>query len=90
VGAKLRRKVPWPLSLIEDIIAWPLSRSTEVGARTLVHAALWGTKGEVNGKFLNNSRVEEESDFSLSEEGRELETRVWVRELSFFWLHDLG
>jgi hypothetical protein len=80
----------FPLSIIEGIMSWPLSRSTEVGARTLVHAALWGARDEVNGKFFNNSRVVEESDFSLSGEGREIETRIWVRELLLFWPVGLG
>jgi hypothetical protein len=80
----------FPLSIIEGIISWTFSRSAEVGARTLVHAALWGTKEEVNGKFFNNSHVAEESDFSISEEGRELEARVWVREGLLFWLDGFG
>jgi hypothetical protein len=77
---KLHRNAPWLVSIIEGLFALPFARTTEVGARTLVHAALWGTKDDVNGKFLNNSRVEEESDFALSKEGRELEAKIWVRD----------
>jgi len=74
----LRREAPWPFKIIEDAIAWIFARTTEVGSRTLVHAALWGSKDDVNGKFLSNSRVEEECDYAFSKEGKEVEARIWA------------
>jgi retinol dehydrogenase-12 len=44
----------------------------------LTYAALGGTREEVHGKYLNKCQVEEESDYSISEEGRTLEAKVWV------------
>lgn len=70
-----------------------LARTTEQGSRTLVHAGLGGdlkrklpgTDGgvddrgeEVHGRYLANCEVNEESDFSLSEEGRQAEKKIWV------------
>ena len=54
------------------------ARTAEYGSRTLTHAALWGTKEDVNGKYFNKCQVEEESDYSISKEGRVVEERVWV------------
>ncbi|KZT34062.1 short-chain dehydrogenase [Sistotremastrum suecicum HHB10207 ss-3] len=54
-----------------------LGRSTEAGSRTLVHAALAGHQESMQGRYLNNCRVGEESDFVLSSEGRTVQERVW-------------
>jgi hypothetical protein len=43
---------------------------------------LWGNKEDVNGKYLNTCKVEEESDFVISKKGREIEERLWVRKPS--------
>ena len=59
-----------------------LARSTEMGSRTLIHAALGGTQKEVQGKYLSTCQVGEESDYALSPEGMEVQERLWVR------LHD--
>ena len=56
-----------------------LARPTEMGSRCLIHAALGDTTGKVHGKYLNNCRVEEESDYALSEEGMNVQERIWVR-----------
>lgn len=55
-----------------------VARTPEMGSRALVHAALSGTKEEVHGKYLNVCRVEEESDFVLSLEGKRAQDRLWV------------
>jgi len=73
----LRRNIPFPFSVIFDLYIFLIARTAEYGARTLTHAALWGTKEEVNGKFLNKCQIEEESDFAVSREGRAVEERVW-------------
>ena len=53
-----------------------------MGSRTLVHAALkdldlMGSK-RIDGRYLSTCQVVEESDFVISEEGRESEMRLWV------------
>jgi len=73
----LRRNVPFPLSAIFELFILLIARTAEYGSRTLTHAALWGTKEELHGKYLNKCFVEEESDYSISKEGREVEERVW-------------
>jgi retinol dehydrogenase-12 len=57
-----------------------MSRTTEMGSRTLVWAALGGKDAgaEVHGRYTTSCRVEEESDFVLSKEGAEIEERLWV------------
>jgi hypothetical protein len=55
-----------------------LSRSTEMGARCLTHGMFIATDEDVHGKYLNNCRAEEESDFVISEDGARVQERVWV------------
>ncbi|KAJ7212141.1 short-chain dehydrogenase [Mycena pura] len=57
-----------------------LSRSTEMGARCIIHGMLIAKDEDVEGKYLNNCRVEEESDFVISENGAKIQQRAW-REL---------
>lgn len=66
------------MKFFDYILSLVLARSTEVGARTLVHASLWGTKEEVNGRFLRSCELKAESDFVLSEEGKKVEGNLWV------------
>jgi len=73
----LRRNVAFPLSFISSIMDVLVGRTGEYGSRTLTHAALSGTNEEVNGKYLNKCQVEEESDYSLSREGKQAEERIW-------------
>jgi hypothetical protein len=54
-----------------------IARSPEMGSRTLIHAAV--SEDDLNGKYLANCRVERASEFSLSEEGLEVQKRLWVR-----------
>lgn len=54
-----------------------LARTTEVGSRTLVHAALAGDQETMQGKYLNKCNVEEVSDYVISEEGRVVQDRLW-------------
>lgn len=57
-----------------------LSRPTEMGSRCLVHGTIIAKTDEVHGKYLNNCRVEEESDFVISDDGAQIQERVWVSE----------
>lgn len=60
-----------------------LARSTEKGSRTIVNAALSGSKSDIHGKYLNKCQVEEESDYVFGKEGVVVETRLWVSDESF-------
>ncbi|KAG0694077.1 short-chain dehydrogenase [Suillus ampliporus] len=54
-----------------------LARTTEVGSRTLVHAAIEPGERERHGHYLSCCKVAEESDYALSAEGREVSKRLW-------------
>ncbi|EJU05780.1 NADP-binding protein [Dacryopinax primogenitus] len=58
---------------------WKLvnGRSTEVGSRTLLHAALSKDMQGLTGKFTNACAVAEESDLVISPEGKVIQDRVW-------------
>ncbi len=66
--------VSFTITLILNLIA----RTTEVGSKTLVNAALERANQDVHGKYLNKCHVEEESDLVISEEGKVLQDRLWV------------
>lgn len=68
--------------LANKLLKLLLARTVEVGSRTLVHAALAGDQSEMQGRYLNRCRVEEESDFALSEEGGKVEEKIWVGHVS--------
>jgi len=53
------------------------ARTTQVGSRNLIHACLAGTQEEMQGKYINVCKVEEESDFVLSKEGGRVAERLW-------------
>lgn len=60
-----------------------VARATEMGSRTLVHAAIEPNERERHGRYLSSCEVAEESDYTLSAEGREVSKRLWVRTCSF-------
>ena len=60
-----------------------VARTPEMGARAIVHAALYGTKGEVHGRFFATCRVDEESGFVISKDGKVVQDRLWVSSLLF-------
>jgi retinol dehydrogenase-12 len=60
-----------------------LARSTEVGSRTLVWAALAGLDDptfneSLRGAYTENCKIGEPSDFLFSKEGKLVEQRIWV------------
>jgi retinol dehydrogenase 12 len=55
-----------------------IARTPEMGSRALIYALFAGTKKEVHGKFLSSCRIEEESDFVISLEGKRVQDRLWV------------
>ncbi|KAH0385834.1 hypothetical protein KCU89_g17148, partial [Aureobasidium melanogenum] len=53
-----------------------LARTTEVGSRTLVAAAL--ASHDTHGQYMSDCMVEEPSKFVRSEEGKITQERVWA------------
>jgi len=82
--------------VINFVLELLFARTTEVGSRQLVWAALAGKKGheeELRGAYVANTRIEEASDWVLSEEGKRVQDLLWVRTyFAFFFLSraDIG
>lgn len=55
-----------------------LARTTEMGSRTLVHPAVGPGERVRHGRYVSCCEVAEESDYVLSEEGKEVSGRLWV------------
>ena len=81
-ATSLGRDVRFPRTLNVAIQRILIGRTAEMGSRTLVHAALTDldVKGSrrVDGRYFDTCCLREESDYVLSEQGREDEMRVWV------------
>ncbi|OCT49986.1 hypothetical protein CLCR_07385 [Cladophialophora carrionii] len=69
--SELARHLGFAMVIIKAVLA----RSTEVGSRTLVHAASAGP--ESHGQYLSDCRIALPSDFVLSAEGALAQERVW-------------
>ena len=78
--SELQRDAPLPLRIFSFFFMHLFARTTEVGARTLVHA---GTEAgsETYGKYLTNCGVRACANLVEGPEGKGLEDRVW-QELS--------
>ncbi|TKA49472.1 hypothetical protein B0A54_00138 [Friedmanniomyces endolithicus] len=72
--SELQRDVPSYLRPLVNTFML-LARTTEVGARTLVHAALAGP--ETHGKYLSDNRVRGCANLVEGPEGAEVQRRVW-------------
>ena len=61
---------------MRDELAFP----TEVGSRQLVYAAVGSLDDEekLRGKYIHFSKVVEESDFVISDDGKIVQDKVWV------------
>jgi hypothetical protein len=69
--SELSRESGWGLYILKLLLA----RTSEAGSRTLVHA---GSSGEEShGKYLCDCKVTEPSTFVRSQEGSEVQERVW-------------
>ena len=57
-----------------------LARSTEQGSRQLIWACIGGKDNidELRGAYISSMRVQEPSDFVVSEEGKLAQTKLWV------------
>lgn len=60
---------------MEIALAW----TTEQGSRQLVWAAVGGIADQVRGGYVSISAIQEPSDFVISEEGKKVQERAWVR-----------
>ncbi|KAG1827359.1 uncharacterized protein BJ212DRAFT_1311752 [Suillus subaureus] len=58
-----------------------VARTTEMGSRTLIHAAIEPGERERHGHYLSSCEVTEVSDYTLSAEGREVSKRLWYETL---------
>lgn len=54
-----------------------LARTTEMGSRAIVHAAIEPNERERHGHYLSSCKVTEVSDYVLSAEGGEFSKRLW-------------
>ncbi|KAG2135449.1 short-chain dehydrogenase [Suillus clintonianus] len=75
--SRLTRDVDPFSKFFMNILQGLLARTTEMGSRTLVHAAIEPGERERHGRYLSSCEVTEESDYALSAEGREVSKRLW-------------
>ena len=71
--SELARDAGWGIYIMKLLLA----RSSEVGARTLVHAGLAGP--ESHGQYLSDCKVANPSPFVLSSEGTAAQKKVWTQ-----------
>ena len=76
-------------------LAWPietlLARTTEQGSRQLIWACIGGKDSidQLRGAYISSMRVQESSDFVVSEEGKRAQTKLWVNiHLSYYRITD--
>jgi NAD(P)-dependent dehydrogenase (short-subunit alcohol dehydrogenase family) len=75
--SQLNREYP---GLLISIVRFVVNaRSTEVGSRTLVHAATAGE--ESHGQYLHDCKITDPAPLVLSQKGKEVQSRIW-KELS--------
>lgn len=74
--SKISRNLPFPGKLGVAAFLALIGRTTEVGSRTLVSAASGGP--ETHGKYLDSCQVSEPSAFVRSQEGVEVQSRVYA------------
>ncbi|OIW29654.1 short-chain dehydrogenase/reductase-like protein [Coniochaeta ligniaria NRRL 30616] len=74
--SQIFRNLPFPGKLGISAVLAVIGRTTEVGSRTLVSAAAAGR--ETHGKYLDSCVVTEPSAFVRSEEGMEVQSRVYA------------
>ncbi|KAL4073183.1 hypothetical protein V8B97DRAFT_1869162 [Scleroderma yunnanense] len=56
----------------------PLSRTSEEGSRTLLHAAIGGEDNVIHGRYLSGCKVLEESSYVFTPEGKAFSKRLWT------------
>ncbi|TFK96207.1 hypothetical protein BDV98DRAFT_536903 [Pterulicium gracile] len=76
----LRRNYAGVQAIVDRLQELALARSTEVGSRQLVWAALEGKDTEVHGQYISNFGALEPADYVL--ENGDLEERIWDETLA--------
>ena len=69
----LRAWLSWPIEIL-------LARTAEQGSRQLIWASIGGKDSidQLRGAYISSMRVQESSDFVISEEGKHAQTKLWV------------
>jgi retinol dehydrogenase-12 len=77
----LRRSVPWSRVIFYWFLETLASWSTERGSRQLIFAALGNQDklDETKGAYISSSKIEEPSDYVISDEGAKVQKQLWVR-----------
>ncbi|KAI0046698.1 short-chain dehydrogenase [Auriscalpium vulgare] len=77
--SSLRRNYTLLSSIFDSLMERVLARTAEEGARQLVWAAVGGARreNELRGAYVADAGLKEVSDFVLSEEGEQVQKRVW-------------
>lgn len=83
--SELRRNYGGFASIVDNLMEKMFARTSEQGSRGLVFAVVGGTEKEdaLRGAYTNLRKVQEPSDFVISEAGQEAQKRIWVRSMSF-------
>jgi len=73
--------------MLDGIVEAVFARTAEQGSRNLLWAAVGGAgrESELRGAYVSNAKLQEVSDYALSDEGAAVQTRLWVREFSHKW-----
>lgn len=68
----------WLLRMVLGFVKWLLrARTSEMGSRNLVYAALATNAQDLHGRYMSSCEVVEECDFLLSAEGRAFSEKLW-------------
>ncbi|KAL9039303.1 MAG: hypothetical protein Q9180_002607 [Flavoplaca navasiana] len=75
-GSELHRSITGPLGVVFGGMKRAIGRSTEVGARTLVHGAVVAAK-ETHGCYLSDEKVAPWMDFVITSKGEQAAHEMW-------------
>ncbi|OJA16309.1 hypothetical protein AZE42_03380 [Rhizopogon vesiculosus] len=59
------------------VVKWLFARTTEMGSRNIVYAALATNEQAMHGKYMSGCEVVEECDYLLSAEGKVFSQKLW-------------
>ena len=64
-----------------------LARTSEQGSRQLIWACVGGKDNidELRGAYVSGMKIQEPSDFVISEEGKHAQTKLWVNNHPLYW-----
>lgn len=70
------------MAIVDKIMEITVAWTTEQGSRQLVWAALGGDPDRLRGGYVSIANVVEPSDYVVGQEGKKLQDRAWVSQLS--------